>query len=87
MQNLNLEVRKLEMIKLIVNMQNDKLLTDFEIYFKKKLSKNNKIIAFTVTGKPLTIKDYQENIYKLSDEAKSGKYIKHSEVLKEIENG
>jgi hypothetical protein len=48
-------------------------------------SLNNKAIAFTSQGKPLTEKQYVSHIENISKEVKKGKYISHEDILKEIE--
>jgi hypothetical protein len=44
---------------------------------------NNKTIAFTSSGKPLTKKQYIQHIEKISNEVKNGKFISHENMLKE----
>ncbi len=42
---------------------------------------NNKTVAFTVSGKPLTEKQYVQHIENISKNVKNGNFISHEDVL------
>jgi hypothetical protein len=44
------------------------------------------IIAFHVSGKPLTLKEYNLEIDKGIDDINNGRFISHEDVLKEIKS-
>lgn len=45
----------------------------------------NKIVAHTVSGKPLTIREYRAEVENAVNEAKEGKYLTTEQFKKEIE--
>ena len=49
-------------------------------------SLNNKVIAFTSKGKPLTKKQYVQHIEMISKDVKKGNFISHENILKKISN-
>ena len=59
--------------------------TEKESFLSRLLnSLNNKAIAFTAKGKPLTKKQYVQHIETISKEVKRGNFISHEDVLKEL---
>ena len=44
------------------------------------------IVAYTVDGKPLTLKEYKEKLDSALERVKSGEYTTHEDLLKEMEN-
>jgi inorganic pyrophosphatase len=46
----------------------------------------DKIVAYTVSGKPLTIKEYRNEVENAVNEAKEGKYFTTEQLKKEIES-
>ncbi|PRX52502.1 hypothetical protein [Salegentibacter salegens] len=46
----------------------------------------DKIVAYTVSGKPLTVKEYKEEVEKAVNEAKEGKYFTTEQLKREIES-
>ncbi len=80
------ELQKINLIKMIIALHDNKLLNDIENFINSKTNTDTKFAIRTISGKYLTENEYKNRIYTISDEVKNGKYIKHSELLKEIEN-
>lgn len=61
--------------------------TEKESFLSRLLnSLNSKAIAFTTKGKPLTKKQYIQQIETISKEVKKGNFISHQDVLNELDN-
>lgn len=44
------------------------------------------IVAYTVDGKPLTLKEYKEKLDSATERVKNGRYTTHEDLLKEIKS-
>ena len=42
------------------------------------------IVAYTIDGKPLTLKEYKEKLDSAAERVKNGRYTTHEDLLKEI---
>ena len=83
---INPELQKLNLINLIISLQDYEILNEIENLISVKTSNNSKFVVKTITEKELTEDEFQNHIYTIRNDVKNGKYIKHSEILKEIEN-
>jgi peptide subunit release factor 1 (eRF1) len=46
--------------------------------------KKQKIVAYTVDGKPLTQTQFEQSIVTASEKVKTGQFVKHSDVVKKV---
>ncbi len=81
----NTELQKINLIRLIISLQDYEVLNEIENFISIKIS-NKPEDSYKTTGKYLTKEKFQEHIYSIQDEVKNGKFINHSEILKEIED-
>jgi hypothetical protein len=73
---------KLELIEWILHLDEKGLTRILEL----KNEIENGIVAYTVTGKPLTLAQYRTKIEQGTNDIKEGKFIPHEDLLKDIEN-
>ena len=83
---INPELQKLNLINLIISLQDYEILNEIENLISVKTLNSSKFVIKTITGKELTEDEFQNHIYSIRNDVKNGKFIKHSEILKEIEN-
>jgi hypothetical protein len=77
---MNLQTRKLELIKNFLTIQNEELISNIEdlLMINQNLIKNNKILPFTLI-------ELQNRIDKSLEDSKNGKVIEVNELIEEIE--
>jgi hypothetical protein len=68
----------------IVSSVFDNYLTDDEFVETTVTSVSEPIVAYDVSGKPLTLKQYNEEIDKGIADFENGRFISHEELLEEI---
>ena len=68
----------------IVSSVFDNYLNDDEFVETTIDSVSEPIVAYDVSGKPLTLKQYNEEIDKGIDDFENGRFISHEELLEEI---
>ena len=83
---INAELQKLNLINIIISLQDYEVLSEIESFINVKTLNKSKLVQETITGDTLTVEEFQEHIYLIRNDVKNGKFINHSEILKEIEN-
>lgn len=81
----NTELQKINLIRLIISLHDYDVLKEIENFISIKASNKSEYSYKTTTGKYLTKEKFQKHIYSIQDEVRNGKFINHSEILKEIE--
>ncbi|HAH54477.1 MAG TPA: hypothetical protein DCM02_04120 [Flavobacterium sp.] len=76
----NADVRLLRIVSSVF----DNYLTDDEFVETNNDSVSEPIVAYDVSGKPLTLKQYNEDIDKALDDFENGRCISHEALLEEI---
>lgn len=66
-----------------IEMADERLLRIVDAIIKED---QNTIVAYTVSGKPLTLSEYKEELAKSETEITEGKFISDEDLGKEIEN-
>ncbi len=82
---MDIQTRKLNFIKEILTVSNEKLISKLESILKKEKSKDE-IIGFTAEGKPMNKEAYIRNLDEARKQVKEGKYISQEELEKQSEN-
>jgi hypothetical protein len=75
-----------ERILSIVSSVFDNYMTDLEIVVTTNDSVSEPIVAYDVSGKSLTLKQYNEEIDKALDDFENGRYISQEDLEKEIDS-
>lgn len=75
-----------ERILSIVSSVFDNYKPDLEIIATTNDNVSEPIVAYDVVGKPLTLKQYNEEIDKALDDFENGRFISHEALLEEIKS-
>lgn len=75
-----------ERILSIVSSVFDNYLTDGSLVETIENEVSEPIVAYDVSGKPLTLKQYNEEIDKALDDFENGRFISHEALLEEIKS-
>jgi hypothetical protein len=70
----------------IVSSVFDNYLTDGSLVETIENEVSEPIVAYDVSGKPLTLKQYNEEIDKALDDFENGRFISHEALLEEIKS-
>lgn len=79
---MDIAVKKLELLDWVMHLNDDAM---FEKLLALKQEDENKIVAFTASGEPLTLEQYKAKADKGMRDIEEGRYMTHEELLKEIE--
>lgn len=78
----SIEARKINLIKFILSIKSNETLNEIETFLNQKIIKISDFISETETEQ-ISKKDFQNHIEKIRKDVEKGKYIEHSEILKE----
>lgn len=78
---MNLEAIKLEIMEKLLLMEKETVLEQIN-----KILERETIVAYSVTGKPLTIKEYNDNLSEAEKQIAEGKFKTQEELEKDLEN-
>lgn len=79
---MDIAAKKLELLDWIMHLRDNAM---FEKLLALKAESEEKIVAYTVKGEPLTLEQYKAKIDKGMRDIEEGRYMTHEELLKDME--
>ncbi|AWH84080.1 hypothetical protein HYN59_02675 [Flavobacterium album] len=79
---MDIAAKKLELLDWVMHLRDNAM---FEKLLALKAETDQEIVAYTVSGEPLTLEQYKAKIDKGMRDIQEGRYMTHEELLKEME--
>jgi hypothetical protein len=79
---MDIQATRLELIKLLLEEKQETVLEKVH----QLLSKEDEIVAYTGSGKPLTRKEYNDRLAKGEKQIEKGEYLTQEELEKEVKS-
>ncbi|MCT4664660.1 MAG: hypothetical protein N4A45_05440 [Flavobacteriales bacterium] len=81
---MDLQARKIKLAQYILSQTKESVIEKFSAIMESE--SNTEIIAYTVSGKPLTEKEYYNKILKAEKSIEEGSFTHHDDLKKYISN-
>lgn len=79
---MNIEAEKISLAQMLLGVRSKSILEQV----RSILTKSDEIVAYSVTGEPLTLEAYNKELEKAENNIKEGKTITSNQLTKNMEN-